>query len=99
MALRARSSDLASINSATMNNTITMAASGHWPSTGTPLSVVAFIGVIVLAGVVVNNAIVLVDRIITGHGKILVSASRHAPRVLTGTLKLLAGRVAKLTPQ
>ena len=38
-------------------------------------------------------------RIITGHGKILVSTSRHAPRVLTGTLKLLSGRIAKLTPQ
>ena len=31
--------------------------------TGTPLSVVVFIGVIMLAGIVVNNAIVLVDRI------------------------------------
>ncbi len=31
--------------------------------TGTPLSVVVFIGLIVLAGVVVNNAIVLVDTI------------------------------------
>jgi HAE1 family hydrophobic/amphiphilic exporter-1 len=32
--------------------------------TGTPVSAVAFIGVIVLAGIVVNNAIVLVDTII-----------------------------------
>jgi len=32
-------------------------------ATGTPLSVVVFIGLIVLAGVVVNNAIVLVDTI------------------------------------
>ena len=31
--------------------------------TGTPLSVVVFIGVIMLAGIVVNNAIVLIDRI------------------------------------
>jgi HAE1 family hydrophobic/amphiphilic exporter-1 len=31
--------------------------------TGTPLSVVAFIGVIMLAGIVVNNSIVLVDYI------------------------------------
>ena len=31
--------------------------------TGTPLSVVVFIGVIMLAGIVVNNAIVLLDRI------------------------------------
>lgn len=31
--------------------------------TGTPLSVIVFIGLIMLAGIVVNNAIVLVDRI------------------------------------
>jgi multidrug efflux pump subunit AcrB len=31
--------------------------------TGTPLSVVAFIGVIMLAGIVVNNSIVLVNYI------------------------------------
>jgi HAE1 family hydrophobic/amphiphilic exporter-1 len=31
--------------------------------TGTPISVIVFIGVIMLAGIVVNNAIVLVDRI------------------------------------
>ena len=31
--------------------------------TGTPLSVVVFIGMIMLAGIVVNNAIVLIDRI------------------------------------
>ena len=35
---------------------------GLWP-TGQPLSVVVFIGLIVLAGVVVNNAIVLVDAV------------------------------------
>jgi HAE1 family hydrophobic/amphiphilic exporter-1 len=29
--------------------------------TGTPLSVVAFVGIIMLAGIVVNNSIVLVD--------------------------------------
>ncbi|PCH78726.1 MAG: hypothetical protein COB96_05255 [Planctomycetota bacterium] len=32
-------------------------------ATGTPLSVVALLGLVVLAGIVVNNAIVLVDRI------------------------------------
>jgi HAE1 family hydrophobic/amphiphilic exporter-1 len=50
--------------------TVPMAAVGVLPVlliTGTPLSVVAFIGVIVLAGVVVNNAIVLVDRINRGR--------------------------------
>jgi HAE1 family hydrophobic/amphiphilic exporter-1 len=50
--------------------TVPMAAVGVLPAlliTGTPLSVVAFIGVIVLAGVVVNNAIVLVDRINRGR--------------------------------
>ena len=31
--------------------------------TGTPISVVALLGLVVLAGIVVNNAIVLVDRI------------------------------------
>lgn len=31
--------------------------------TGTPISVIVFIGLIMLAGIVVNNAIVLVDRI------------------------------------
>ena len=31
--------------------------------TGTPISVVALLGAVVLAGIVVNNAIVLVDRI------------------------------------
>ena len=31
--------------------------------TGTPLSVIVFIGLIMLAGIVVNNAIVLIDLI------------------------------------
>jgi hypothetical protein len=38
MALRARSSDLASISSAMVNSTITMAASGHWPSSSAPVT-------------------------------------------------------------
>ena len=45
--------------------------------TGIPLSVVVFIGMILLAGIVVSNAIVLIDRInqlrAAGHG-------RRAPR-------------------
>lgn len=36
-------------------------------------------------------------RIITGHGKVLVAASRYTPDMLRTTLKLLAGRVAKLS--
>ncbi len=36
-------------------------------------------------------------RVVTGHGKILVAASRHTPRALKGALRLMAGRVAKLT--
>jgi hypothetical protein len=36
-------------------------------------------------------------RIITGHGKVLVAASRYTPDILRTTLKLLAGRVAKLS--
>lgn len=46
--------------------TLPMAVVGVVPAlllTGTPSSVVVFIGLIVLAGVVVNNAIVLIDRI------------------------------------
>ena len=38
MALRARSSDLASISSATVNNTITIAASGHCPKRMAPVT-------------------------------------------------------------
>ncbi|MBC8403930.1 MAG: efflux RND transporter permease subunit [Planctomycetes bacterium] len=45
---------------------VPLAASGAiWAlgATGTPISVVALLGALVLAGIVVNNAIVLVDRI------------------------------------
>jgi hydrophobic/amphiphilic exporter-1 (mainly G- bacteria), HAE1 family len=47
---------------------------------GSPLSVVVFIGVIVLAGVVVNNAIVLVDTInrLRASGKARVAAIEEA---------------------
>jgi len=50
--------------------------------TGTSLSVVVFIGVIMLAGIVVNNAIVLVDRINQKRaaGLDLVAAIQEAGR-------------------
>ena len=38
MALRARSSERASISSATLNRNITMAASGHWPISTAPVT-------------------------------------------------------------
>jgi hypothetical protein len=38
MALRARSSERASISSATVNSNITMAASGHWPISTAPVT-------------------------------------------------------------
>ena len=40
MALRARSSDLASISSAIVNSTITIAASGHWPKKSAPVTAI-----------------------------------------------------------
>ncbi len=54
-------------------------ALGLW-ATGTPLSVTVFIGLIVLAGVVVANAIVLVDAIqrLRAEGRGLDEAIREA---------------------
>lgn len=55
---------------------------GLWV-TGTPASVVAGLGMIVLAGVVVNNAIVLVDAInrLRAEGEDAVEAIAHAARI------------------
>jgi HAE1 family hydrophobic/amphiphilic exporter-1 len=66
--------------------------------TGTPLSVIVFIGLIMLAGIVVKNAIVLIDRVNQlreeGHAKrealILGAESRLRPIVMT-TLATLLG--------
>jgi HAE1 family hydrophobic/amphiphilic exporter-1 len=66
--------------------------------TGTPLSVIVFIGLIMLAGIVVKNAIVLIDRVNQlreeGHTKrealILGAESRLRPIVMT-TLATLLG--------
>ncbi|HET6545313.1 MAG TPA: efflux RND transporter permease subunit [Rhodanobacteraceae bacterium] len=66
--------------------------------TGTPISVVVFIGLIMLAGIVVKNAIVLVDRINrlreAGENKrdaiVLAAESRLRPIVMT-TLATLLG--------
>ncbi|MGA9343181.1 MAG: efflux RND transporter permease subunit [Rhodanobacteraceae bacterium] len=66
--------------------------------TGTPISIVVFIGLIMLAGIVVKNAIVLVDRINrlreAGHTKreaiVLGAESRLRPIVMT-TLATLLG--------
>lgn len=65
--------------------------------TGTPVSVVVLIGAIVLAGVVVNNAIVLVDAInrLRDEGQPLDEAVRHAcalrlrPILITTTTTVL----------
>jgi HAE1 family hydrophobic/amphiphilic exporter-1 len=50
---------------------------------GTPVSVVVFIGMIVLAGVVVNNAIVLVDATnrLRDEGRTIVAALGEASRI------------------
>ena len=66
--------------------------------TNTPISVVVFIGLIMLAGIVVKNAIVLIDRVNQlreeGHSKreaiILAAESRLRPIVMT-TLATLLG--------
>ena len=58
---------------------------------GMPLSVIAGIGIIMLAGIVVNNAIVLIDRVnqLRGHGvskfHALVEAGRSRLRAITMT--------------
>jgi len=65
--------------------------------TGTPISVVVFIGLIMLAGIVVKNAIVLIDRVNQlreeGHAKreaiVLAAESRLRPIVMTTMATLL----------
>ncbi|HUT72088.1 MAG TPA: efflux RND transporter permease subunit [Desulfatiglandales bacterium] len=66
--------------------------------TGTPLSVVAFIGIIMLAGIVVNNSIVLVDYInqLRGRGYAIRDAvmeggkTRLRPILMTALTTILA---------
>jgi len=66
--------------------------------TGTPLSVIAFIGMIVLAGIVVNNAIVLLDQVnrLRGDGldthEALVAGGRRRlrPILMTTSTTVLA---------
>jgi len=66
--------------------------------TGTPLSITAFIGVIMLAGIVVNNAIVLVDyiNILRGRGMeryeaiIEAGITRMRPILMTTLTTILA---------
>jgi HAE1 family hydrophobic/amphiphilic exporter-1 len=66
--------------------------------TGLPLSVIAFIGLIMLAGIVVNNAIVLIDRInqlrVAGSGKreaiVEAARARFRPIVMTTLTTLIA---------
>jgi HAE1 family hydrophobic/amphiphilic exporter-1 len=53
--------------------------------TGTTVNVVAFIGVIMLAGIVVNNAILLVDRINQNRGR---GAGKHAAILEAGRSRL-----------
>ena len=70
---------------------------GALSATGTPISVVVFIGSIVLAGVVVNNAIVLVDTInrIRAEGATRIKAIHQAsmlrlrPILITTTTTVL----------
>ena len=66
--------------------------------TGTPLSVIVFIGIIMLAGIVVNNAIVLVDLInqLRDQGKARVEAILEAAQlrfrpIMMTTLTTLLG--------
>jgi len=73
---------------------------GLW-LTGTPLSIVVFIGLIMLAGIVVNNAIVLVDRInqlrtegVARQRAIIDAASQRLRPILMTTLTTVLG----LTP-
>jgi hydrophobic/amphiphilic exporter-1 (mainly G- bacteria), HAE1 family len=66
--------------------------------TGLPLSVIAFIGLIMLAGIVVNNAIVLIDRVnqlrVSGSAKreaiVEAARSRFRPIVMTTLTTLIA---------
>ncbi len=66
--------------------------------TGLPLSVIAFIGLIMLAGIVVNNGIVLIDRInqlrVAGQGRRLAiieaASGRFRPIVMTTLTTLIA---------
>ena len=65
--------------------------------TGTTINIVALIGVIMLAGIVVNNAIVLVDLInqlraqgmerVTGRGAADRFESEEVRRILAGVLE------------
>jgi HAE1 family hydrophobic/amphiphilic exporter-1 len=61
--------------------------------TGTTVNVVAFIGVIMLAGIVVNNAIVLVDLInqLQAQGMEKISAIMEAGRAALGLLPMAIG--------
>ncbi|MFH1069565.1 MAG: efflux RND transporter permease subunit, partial [Candidatus Glassbacteria bacterium] len=54
--------------------------------TGTAISVVVFIGLIMLAGIVVNNAIVLVDYV--NHLRRNVGLARRAAIVQAGSVRL-----------
>ena len=70
---------------------------GLWV-TGTGLSVVVFIGLILLVGIVVNNAIVLIDRVNSlraeGHSKhdaIVAGANQRLRPILMTTLTTILG--------
>ncbi|MDD2489991.1 MAG: efflux RND transporter permease subunit [Bacilli bacterium] len=75
--------------------------------TGLPLSVVAFIGMIILAGIVVNNGIILVDYInqLKNEGKatkeavIIAGKTRMRPILMTSLTTILALTVMALDIQ
>ena len=65
---------------------------------GTSISVVVFIGLILLVGIVVNNAIVLIDRVnqlrergMTKRGAIIVGANQRLRPIMMTTLTTILG--------
>ena len=70
---------------------------GLW-ITGTGVSVVVFIGLILLVGIVVNNAIVLIDRVnnlraagLSKHDAIVTGANQRLRPILMTTLTTILG--------
>jgi len=83
--------------------TVPLAAAGVVPGlllTGQPLSFTAMLGVVALVGIVVNNAIVLIDRIEAGNGEgltleqsISAAVSRRIRPILLTTATTIAGLI------
>ena len=83
--------------------TVPLAAAGVIPGlllTGQPFSFTAMLGVVALIGIVVNNAIVLIDRIEAGHQEgltleqaITAAVSRRIRPILLTTATTIAGLI------